>query len=237
MATIPSYLVPADEPARLHSLRHYDVVHSLRDTVFYELVALTARIFSLPVSLIALVEEEEVQYAANFGMPGNDVQPRDEALCSTAILHDKAVVYKDLAIENDPFITPRAAQAAHNNQLRFYAAAPLCMPDQQNIGALCVIDYNPRVFSLNEQHILERLAALVSKIIVVRCNCRSLPEAGATQWQSISAQLREEVQGLTALVRYMLTRYGTQIPVATDMLMQVERRLHDLDDILDQLQG
>lgn len=225
-------LIPEDETVRLQTLRQYDVLHSLCEAVFGEFVALTARIFNLPISLIALVDEEQVFYPANHGLPGNAVLPRQSALCSMAILHNKAVVYKDLLTEQDPFVQAHAAPAAVRNGLRFYAAAPLRMPDQCSIGTLCIIDHNPRVFSAEEQRMLEELATLVSRTIVVRYQCQHRPGRGEQQWQRVCKQLQEEVQGLKALVRYMLTRNGTHVPVSGDVLGQVERRLSDLYEIL-----
>ena len=232
MSAIPSLLLPPDEAERLASLRHYDILHSLHEPVFDELVALTARVFSLPVSLIALVDATDVYYKANHGMPGNAAQPRQEALCATAILHDTAVVYQDLSTEADPRITARAARAARANRLRFYAAAPLRMPDRRNIGALCIIDYAPRTLSADEQRLLERLADVVSQTVAVRHDCRSRPGGGAWEWQNVRGQLQEEVQGLTALVRYLFARQGTQVPVPADSLAQVGRRLEDVRAIL-----
>ncbi|QDA60674.1 GAF domain-containing protein [Hymenobacter jejuensis] len=234
MSTIPSFLIPSSEAERLHSIRDHDLIHSLREPVFNEFVALTARIFSLPVSLIALVEETDVYYPANYGMPGHNGQPREEALCASAILHETPVVYTDLTSEQDPLITVQAAQAARNNKFQFYAAAPLCMPNQHRIGTLCIIDRHPRVFSDGERHLLENLAALVSQTLVVRHACLRQPRSGAARWNDLHTQLQEEVQALTALVRYMFTRHGTQIPVPADILTQVGRRLHDLQEILDQ---
>ena len=102
MAHVPAFLIPPDEAERLRSIEQYEVLPSLHEPVFDEFVALTARIFSLPISLIALVDAETVHYPANHGMPGNDEQPREEALCSAAILNHKAIVYKDVAAEDSP---------------------------------------------------------------------------------------------------------------------------------------
>ncbi len=233
MATLSPMLLPPDEAERLQTLRHYDILHSLHETVFDEFVALAARIFSLPVSLIALVDELDVHYKANYGMPGSKIQPRQEALCATAILHDRAVVYSDLASESNPLITRQAAQAALANQVRFYAAAPLRMPDQHTIGALCIIDYKPRILSTNEQRVLEQLGELVSQTIVARHFYLSQP-GGEWEWQRLRTQVQEEVQALTALVRYLFARHGTHIPVPADSLAQVARRLLDLREILEQ---
>lgn len=232
MLTISPFLIPPDDAARITTLRHYDILHSLGEKVFEGLVALTARVFSLPISLIALVDETEVQYIANHGMPGNDVQSRQEALCSTVVLHNKAIVYRDLSAEKAPFITEQAGQAARHNQIRFYAGAPLRMPDQRNIGTLCIVDSQPRTLSEAEQRMLEQLAEVVSHTIVVRHQCRSRGAAGELRWQTIQAHLTAEIHGLTALVRYMLTRYGVQVPLSHDILAQVERRLPDLHEVL-----
>lgn len=237
MASVPQLLIPADETQRLGSIRHYDVSHSLQEPIFSEFVSLTARIFSLPISLIALVEEEQVCYTANFGLPDMKLQPREEALCATAILHSKAVVYSDLATETSPFVTPDAASAAHDKGLRFYAAAPICMPDERHIGSLCVIDRQPRSFSTNEQALLERIATLVSQMVAVRYYHLATPGLGLAQWELMRGQIQEEIQGLAALVRYLITRHGTQVPVSQDILTLVTRRLNDLSAVLGQYEG
>lgn len=237
MASVPQLLIPADETQRLGSIRHYDVSSSLQESIFGEFVSLTARIFSVPISLIALVEEQQVRYTANFGLPNVKLQPREEALCSTAILHNKAVVYSDLATETSPFITPDAANAASSKGLRFYAAAPIRMPDERRIGSLCVIDRQPRSFSANEQALLERIATLISQMITVRYCCLATPSLGLAQWQLTREQIQEEIQGLAALVRYLITRHGTQVPVSQDMLALITRRLNDLSAVLDQYES
>ncbi|MBO0356584.1 GAF domain-containing protein [Hymenobacter sp. BT186] len=234
MASAAQLLIPADEVQRLGSIRHYDVAQSLQEPIFSEFVSLTARIFSLPISLIALVEEEQVHYMANFGLPNVKLQPRVEALCSTAILNNKAVIYSDLASDTSPLITPEAAHAAHNKGLRFYAAAPLCMPNERRFGSLCVIDRQPRSFSPDEQALLERIANLISQMITVRYCCLATPGLGLAQWQLMREQIQEEIQGLAALVRYLITRHGTQIPVSQDMLTLITRRLEDISAVLDQ---
>ena len=224
--------LPDDDAARLHSVRAFEVLPALTEPVFDEFVALTARIFNLPISLISVVEEDDVYYPANHGMPGHRRQPRAEALCSTAIAQARAVVYHNLALEVESDIPAKALRAAQANTLRFYAGALLRLPDQRPLGTLCVIDHEPRAFTPDEQHILELLATLVSQTIAVRHLCRLRPDTGEAQWARLSAELQEEVQALNALVRYLFVRHGTQVPVPADFLAQVENRLHDLQTIL-----
>lgn len=223
---------PDDEAARLQSLRAYDVLPTLSEPVFDEYVALTARIFSLPISLISVVEENDVYYPANHGVPGHIQQPRVEALCSTAITQARAVVYFDLALETSESIPPEALNAAQRNELRFYAGALLFLPDQRPLGTLCIIDRQPRTFTADEQRILELLAALISQTIAVRDRCRTQSAPGAGRWEHLSTELQEEVQALNALVRYLSARHGTVVPVPTSFLAQVESRIQDLQELL-----
>ena len=233
MALNSQVLIPADEAQRLASIRKYDVLHSLQETVFEEFVALTARIFGLPISLIALVDETQVWYSASYGLPNIQAQPRQEALCSTVILHDSVVVYADLITETSPLITPDAA-AAQAKAFGFYAGAPLRTPDAHRVGALCVVDRQPRTFNADEQRLLEQIAALISRLVAVRHCCLATAELGEEQWKMVREQVQEEMQGLVALVRYVITRHGTQIPVSQDLTILVNQRLNDLREMLEE---
>jgi hypothetical protein len=85
--------------------------------------------------------------------------------------------------------------------------------------------------------VLDRLAALVSPAIALRLTCGARPRGGAAQWEKTRAQLQDELRELTALVRYLLTRHGVQVPVPAELLAQVKRRLLDLQDGLTKRQG
>ena len=237
MATTPASLLPADESERLRSLRVYDVLPALIEPLFDEFVALTAQLFSLPISLIAVVEENDVFYPASYGLSGHERQARVETLCATAIQKSRTVVYHDLAVEIAATLRPEALHAAESNELRFYAGALLRLPDQRPLGTLCIIDRQARTFSETEQQVLDHLAALVSQAIAVRLTCLARPAAGAARWEQLHAQFQGELRELTALVRYLVTRHGIQIPGPADLLAQVQRRLADISRFVSEEQS
>ena len=156
-----------------------------------------------------------------------------ESLCSTAITLGQAVVYHDVLLEHPTTIPKEALQAAENNHLRFYAGALLHLPDQRPVGTLCLIDREPRPFTPDEQHVLELLAGLVSRTLAVRHLCHARSDTGKAQWTQLSAELQEEIGALNALVRYLNARNGSEVPVPTAFLAQVEGRMHDLQSVLD----
>ncbi len=230
MVAVPQMLLPVDEAERLESLHRYDILYSLQEEFFDELVALAAALFRLPIAYIGLVDAEQVHYKASYGFPPIPPNPRGELLCAQVIKHGQVVVYHDLATAPQTPLDALAIQNCLANQVRFYAGAPLHMPDQHNIGTLCLVDPQPRDFSADEQQMLESLAGIVSRAIVVRYHCRLV--LGEAYWQTIQREARDELYGLGALVRYLAARYGTTVPVPEEILKPVRRRLHDLRAIL-----
>ena len=223
----PDFLLPPDEAERLRALHQQQILHILRESVFDEFVRLATLVFHLPISLIALVDAEEVEYLGNHGLPGQVHQPRLEALCSYVVRDNKAVVLADLTGVDQHRLRAEAVTAAQKRNLQFYAGVPLRTPDQRSIGTLCVIDHQPRTFTELEQQVLEQLAQVVTQTILVRHYCL-VKGLGVEHWHEVQALLVEEIGGIEALVRYITARIAAQLTGATDLLQAVLRRLHDL---------
>jgi hypothetical protein len=128
-------------------------------------VRITARLFQVPIALMSLVEEDEVLFKGNFGLPGAERVGRHLSLCSTAVLRDETVVFRDLEADpcllTDPFV-------ARQLNLRFYAGHALKTSDGYNIGTLCVIDRKPRQFNKAEDALLTTLATVAMRLLDLR---------------------------------------------------------------------
>jgi transcriptional regulator with GAF, ATPase, and Fis domain len=231
MIATPPTLLPADETARLQSLHSYTIVQSLQEEIFDELVALLANLFRLPIAYVGLMEADQLSYKAAYGLPRQAVHPRACTLCAQVVKHNRVVVYHDLAETPQTSLDALAIQNSLAYKVRFYAGAPLRMPDHRTIGTLCLAGQQPREFSPAEQQLLEMVSGIVSHAIAVRSYCTS-SNAGNIRWLEIRTQARDEVYALGALVRYLSARYGTATPVPEEILQPVMRRLHDLRAIL-----
>ena len=161
---LPTSLIPADDAERLQALAPYLVLGPAPDAVFDEVVRLTAKLFDVPIALVSLVEEGSVWFKANFGLPdgGAGRVDRDQSICSVAILQDATLVFEDLRREPCRLTRPDVAEAL---DMRFYAGAPLRNAAGYPIGALCVIDRQPRQLSGPEQARLQALAAVVMQLL------------------------------------------------------------------------
>jgi GAF domain-containing protein len=195
MPTSP--LLPLAESLRLQALRPYQLFNTMQDETFAELVRLAAKLFNVPVGIVAFVEEDEVRFGLNYGLaPDLDRVSRWETLCSVAMLQDKTSVFEDLRAQPCDLINPALVQRLN---LGFYAGAALRTREGYSIGVLCVIDYQPRSFSPNERHLLEQLAAVVMSLLDLRLHLLQQPTWNQQLWASIYARIEASVTRLETL--------------------------------------
>ncbi|MGI4863273.1 MAG: GAF domain-containing protein [Janthinobacterium lividum] len=223
------WLLPPDEAERLRTLQQYAGPSCLYEPVFDGFIDLAARIFNLPVAFISLVEADEVLYKTNQGLPQMLRAPRVAAICALAIRLNAPTIFTDLTQKNQQSrLTTAAVQVTQESGVQFYASVPLRMPDQRPIGTLCIVGLCPRLFSAQEQQVLEQLAQLVEQALVIRQLCLASEWLGEEHWSRIQTTLTEDLWELAALVRYLLKRAGPIAPVPADVLEPVARRLAEL---------
>ncbi|MBJ6107687.1 GAF domain-containing protein [Hymenobacter sp. BT523] len=225
----PSSLVPPYEAERLQSLRHYNFLSTPPDDVFYALVALAAQVFGQPTSFVALVDANEVLFPVRHGANCMPSVPRDQALCSSAILAPGVVAYENLAAAALTGADAPAIGAAVARGNGFYAAAPLRMPDGYHIGVLCLMGPQPRTFSQTEAEALEALANVFSVALSVRHLCLETPELGPEEWAVICGRLRTGLAALSRHVLELLPPHGAVVPTPAavlELLQQGLRKLH-----------
>jgi len=152
-------LIPDNEDERLAKLRSFHVLDTYDEQgPFKHIAAIASRMFNVPIALVNLVDRGQVIIKGNVGLEETKTVSRGESLCSLAILRNDVTVFENAKEEPcllaNPMVTGELG-------LQFYAGAPLKTSDGYNIGALCVIDREPREFSASDQKMLENLAAIV----------------------------------------------------------------------------
>ena len=155
----PAALTPDEsEQHRLLALHEHAVLDTPPEAGFDELTQLAALWFKAPISLVSLIDSERQWFKSRVGLEVQQT-PRSMSFCSVAIERPQ-----EMLVVSDALLDPRF----HDNPLvtgepgiRFYAGAPLVMSDGQALGTLCVIDRQPREFSLQERETLALLARQV----------------------------------------------------------------------------
>jgi len=223
----PKSLIPENEAARLRSLRLYQIASTPPEPIFNDYVAWAAQLFNTPISLISLVDEDQVHFKALTGAEGITGLPRTESMCSAAILPEVPVVLTDYKAESCELIKPDVAQALG---LNFYAGAALQMPDGSRIGMMAVIGREARGLSTSEAAVLRHLANLVSLTIELRFNYLHSQQSEA--WENAQVELAENLDDNAALTRYLNTRNRGINLDDEETLDLVTRRLNGVEKVL-----
>lgn len=189
--------MPLSESLRLAALRPYQLFNTMQDETFAELVRLAAKLFNVPVGIIAFVEEDEVRFGLNYGLdPALDRVNRWETLCSVAMLHEGSSVFEDLQQQPCDLINPALVQRL---RLGFYAGSALRTAEGHSIGVLCVIDHKPRAFRAEEADLLERLAAVVMGLLDLRLRLMQQPTWNQELWADVYSRIGLSVSRLETL--------------------------------------
>lgn len=148
--------IPADEDDRLRALRQLLILDTPPEERFDRIVAFASEEFDAPIALISLVDAQRQWFKARVGLEATET-PRDVSFCAHAILQEQTMVVPDATQDTRFHDNPLVTGDPH---IRFYAGAPLAMPDGQSVGTLCIIDRTPRELDRVERAILQSLRDL-----------------------------------------------------------------------------
>ena len=152
--------LPADEDSRLKALHDLAILDTDSEPRFDRFTEQARERFSVPVALITLVDRDRQWFKSR---PGLDYAQshRDESFCAHAILASEAMQVSDTALDDRFAENP----AVMNTRVRFYAGAPLTLPDGSRVGTLCIADRRPRLLTPVELEALCELARQVAELL------------------------------------------------------------------------
>ncbi len=111
------------------------------------------RIFGTPIALISLVDSDRLWFKSCIGLNVRET-PRDISFCGHAILEDAPLIVEDALLDprfaDNPLVTAEP-------KIRFYAGRPLRNGENFPLGALCIIDHQPRTLSQDDRRLLDDL--------------------------------------------------------------------------------
>nr|WP_242042075.1 GAF domain-containing protein [Leptolyngbya sp. FACHB-541] len=180
--------LPANETERLAALRRYKILDTPHEAAFDRITRLAAKLFDMPIALISLVDESRAWFKSCVGFGASEV-PRDDTLCSFAVLTDEPLIIPDARLDDrfacNPFVQSEPG-------VRFYAGAPLLSQDGFNLGTLCLLDSQPRdPLTTDQQATLVDLAAMVVDELELRLAAHRIAQ--------VDAALLEVTQGVSSV--------------------------------------
>ncbi|WP_445155607.1 protein kinase domain-containing protein [Arthrobacter sp. Hor0625] len=157
-----------DEDGRMRAVERYRILDTPEDGAFNRIAALAARMFSVPVAIVSIVDHDRIWFKAHHGTDVTQIG-RDPGLCASAILQDGPWIVEDATRDARTLSNPLVAGEFG---LQFYAGVPLRTPDGFNLGTFCILDREPREFTPEDTRTLEDLAAIVMNDLEMRLQSR-----------------------------------------------------------------
>ena len=134
--------VISNEPERIATLKRLGLLDTPKDERFDRITRLASSVFNCRYSSITLIDADRQWFKSAVNLELSE-SGREVAFCNHTISQDDALIIpdtkKDPRFEQNPFVIGEP-------YVRFYAGVSLVV-DGQAVGALCVFDSEPRIFS------------------------------------------------------------------------------------------
>lgn len=148
----------ADERARLEALRELGLLDTPPEERFDRVVRLARRLFDVPVVALVLIDDDRVFTKSAVGFDPGGSTPRDVSFCPRTVDTRQPLVVPDTHADSSWAEHPLVTGEPHG---RFYAGSPLAAPGGEIVGALCLMDHQPRIMSRTDHALLEDLSRWV----------------------------------------------------------------------------
>ncbi|MET1055254.1 MAG: GAF domain-containing protein [Pedobacter sp.] len=202
---MPVNIIPDDEMVRMDALNRFEILNTLPEKDFDAITVLAAEIFDTERAHICFVDKEQVFIKAS--VP-TDYEPRAvarvQSLCSLSILKEGVTVYGDTLqcyeLMDSPFLSTE-------EDIRFYAAAPIRNKEGSALGTICVTDSKPHMDVTEKQtKLLQLLADTVMEKLETRLAGRQQLKSHEESLRRLSHDLKNPVTSISLYAQLLGSR-------------------------------
>lgn len=160
------------EHRRLDALNGTGLFGTPPEAEFDEIVRLASVLCGVPISAMTLLDRESQYIKSAVGI-APATMPRSDAFCDYTVRTEAAFTVPDTHADerfvSNPLVTG-------DPSVRFYSGIPLRTEDGSTVGALCVLDTEPRELTPEQTWALEVLARQLSTRVQLRARMRAAEE-------------------------------------------------------------
>jgi len=146
-----------EESRRQAALDTLGLVSMPEDTIVNQITAIAQNLFDVSIAAVAFIDNDVEIMPAPVGIDPIEIA-RSESFCDITIRRSQHFTVEDALLHPD-FATK--TMVIGGPQVRFYAGYPIEARDGSRIGALCIMDPQPRPFSAHDASLLRDLAKQV----------------------------------------------------------------------------
>jgi diguanylate cyclase (GGDEF)-like protein len=156
--------VQVGEDDRLRTLREYRILDTDPDESFERITRIVSAALHVPMAAITLVDTDRQWFKSRIGIDIEET-PRSASFCAHTMIGETAMLVPDTLRDPRFFDNPLVLG---DPRIRFYAGYPLVSPSGMPLGAVCVLDIEPRTATPVELGLLRDVAALVMEQLNLR---------------------------------------------------------------------
>ena len=162
------------EAERLVALARYNILDTLPEPAYDDVVEIASCIAGTPIALISLLDQERQWFKAKLGL-AVDSTPREDSFCKCLLdlPLDEVLIVPDAHADARFSASPLVVGDPY---IRFYMGAPLVTPDGHVLGSLCTIDRVVRHPTEQQALALQALARHVMQLLELRHRNREIRE-------------------------------------------------------------
>lgn len=238
-----NYTPHAKEEERLAALDSYQILDSLPEKDYNDLVRLASYVCDAPISMVNLVAAERQWSKAVHGTDLTEIDRKD-AFCPIAInSEDEIFIVHDTHLDERFKENPLVIK---DPNLGFYAGVKLETEEGLPLGMFCVLDYEPRDLSDKQKDALRIIGKQVMNLLNLRRNNLSLERARKElenrndeleRFASLAAHdLKSPLGQVTGLLHLFKDSYGADLDKeALEILDTVDLAANNLKELIDGL--
>jgi signal transduction histidine kinase len=156
---------PINEQNRLGALNSYEILDTLDELEYNDIVSLASQICGTSISLITFIDEYRQWFKANLGLKIKQT-PREISFCGHAINTPNDIfVVSDARLDKRFSDNPLVTGEPH---IVFYAGVPLIDENGFALGTICVLDSAPKKLNENQINALKILSKKVIQSLSIK---------------------------------------------------------------------
>lgn len=226
-----TYPRPNNEAARAMAVMELDLDYTELSDMFKDLARLAARIAGTEISLVNLIDTYTQWTIANHGL-AIEQMAREDSVCTYTITTPESFEIKMLSKDErfqDKFYV------SGDPYLNYYFGIPLKTSHGLNLGALCVMDKQPKDISPEKIELLKIVAnEIANRLLSLKTlqDLRNQVKAAKQAKQKVAHDIRGPLGGIINLAQLLATEGKTyQIDEVIDFVQMIYKAGHSLLDL------
>jgi diguanylate cyclase (GGDEF)-like protein len=164
--------IPDNEVQRLESVKAMQLLSTPEEEAFDRITRVAKQVFDVPIVTITVLDENRQWFKSQIGMNVKET-PRDISFCGHTVYADEMMIVEDAS--TDPRFSD-SPLVCSGPKVNFYAGRPLRNAEGFAVGALCLMDKEPRIMNAEDVAMLNDFGYWVESVFATRHLSKAVEE-------------------------------------------------------------